>query len=233
MVSLDDAVVARIEKAGMHFEVMVDCDAALDFRKGKGSLDEVLAVREVFKDASKGERPSEDELHKAFHTQDELKIAEEIIRHGEVQITTEHRRRMVEERRKQISDIISRQGIDPKSGLPHPPQRIANAMEEARVNVDPFRRASDQVEQVVDKIQAILPISMERVEVEVRVPLKFAGKASSAIRSIAPVKREEWKADSWQGVLDIPAGMQSELLGRLNELTSGQAETRVSRRMQR
>ena len=231
MVSLDDAVTARIEKSGVHFEILVDSDLALEFRKGKAvSLDNVLAAREVFKDARKGERASEEELRKGFHTTDVFRIAEAIIRQGEVQLTTEHRRRLVEEKRKQIADIISKQGVDPKTNLPHPPQRILNAMEEAHVHPDPFRAAHEQVEGVLSRIQEIIPISMERVEVELRVPMQFAGKASSVIRGIAPVKKEEWKSDAWVAVIEIPAGMQSEVYSKLNELTSGQAETRVVRK---
>ncbi len=227
MVSLDKAVVARIDKAGVRFEIMVDSELALDLRKGKGSIENVLAVREVFKDAGTGERASDGDLEKAFHTLDVNKISEEIIKHGDVQITTEHRRKLVEEKRKRIADTISKQGMDPKTNLPHPPQRILNAMDEAKVHVDPMRRSSDQIEAVLEKIQAILPISMERVSVELRVPLQFAGKVSSAIRGITQVKKEEWKSDAWVALIEIPAGLQSEVYNKLNELTSGQAETRV------
>jgi len=229
MVSVDNAVVARIERSGVRFEIMVDPDLALEYRKGRNvSVESMLAVNEVFKDAGKGERASEDELQKGFSTTDVFRIAGEIIRHGDVQITTEHRRKLVEEKQKQIADMISKQGIDPKTKLPHPPQRILNAMEEARVHADPFRRASDQIEDVLEKIQEILPISMERIEVEIKVPLQFAGKASSVIRTIAQVRKEDWKSDSWVAVIEIPAGMQSEILSKLNELTSGQVETRVT-----
>jgi ribosome maturation protein SDO1 len=231
MVSIEDAVIARIEKRGLHFEVMVDCELALDYKKGRNvSLENVLAVREVFKDSKKGERASEEDLQKGFGSLDVLKIAEEIVKHGEVQITTEHRKILVEEKRKQIADIISKQGVDPKTGLPHPPLRILNAMDEAHVHVDPFKRAIDQIEDTLSKIQELLPISMERVEVALRVPIQFAGKASSAIRSITPVKKEEWKSDAWIAVIEIPAGMQSEIFGKLNELTSGQVETKVMKK---
>lgn len=228
MVSVDDAVVARISKDGVRFEILVDSDLALEFRKGKDiSIENVLAVREVFKDAGSGDRASEDELQKGFRTTDIWKIAGDVIRNGDVQITTEHRRKLVEEKKKQIADTISRQGIDPKTNLPHPPQRILNAMEEAKVHVDPLKRSSGQIEAVLEKIEPILAISMERVEVELRIPLQFAGKASSAVRAIVPVKKEEWKSDSWVAVIEIPAGLQSEVYSKLNELTSGQVETRI------
>ena len=231
MVSVDSAVIARINKDGVHFEILVDSDLALEYRKGKNiSLENILAVNEVYKDASSGDRASAEDLQKAFHTTDFLKISEEIIRHGDVQITTEHRRKLTEEKRRQIAETISKQGIDPKTGLPHPPQRILNAMDEAKVHVDPFKPASVQVKAVLEKIEAVLPISMERVEVEIKIPLQFAGKASSAIREIAPVKKENWQADAWVAVIEIPAGLQSDIYTKLNELTHGQAETRLLRK---
>jgi len=82
----------------------------MEFRKGKDiGIDSILAVQDIFKDADKGERAGAHELEKHFKTSDIFKVAEEIIRHGEVQLTTEQRRRMLDEKRKQIADIISRQ----------------------------------------------------------------------------------------------------------------------------
>lgn len=231
MVSVEDAVIARIDKAGVRFEILVDSDLALEYRKGKDvTIDSVLAVREVFKDAGSGDRASDEDLQKAFHTTDFYKISEDIIKNGDVQITTEHRRKLVDDKRKRIADTISRQGVDPRTNLPHPPQRILNAMDEARVHVDPFKRSSDQIEGVLEKLEPIIPISMERVEIEVRIPLQYAGKASSSVRKIARLKKEEWKSDAWVALIEIPAGMQGDVLGKLNELTSGHVETRVSKR---
>ncbi len=228
MVSVEDAVIARITRDHNHFEILVDPEEALRFRRGEEvSMESALAVRGVFKDARSGERVPEEDLQKAFHTSDVTRIAEIILKDGEIQLTTEQRRKLVEEKRKQIADIISKQGVNPQTRLPHPVQRILNAMEEAKVSVDPFRKAGDQVNAVVDGLKEVLPISIERVEIAVRVPMQFAGKASSVVRDMAPVKKEEWKSDSWVAIIEIPAGMQSAIYSRLNELTSGQVEVKL------
>lgn len=232
MVSLEEAVVARITRDHSHYEILVDPDLAMDLRKGKDvSLEDILAAREIFKDSKKGERASEEELQKHFHTTDLMKIAEAIIRHGEVQLTTEQRRKIAEEKRNKVADIISRNGVDPKTNTPHPQQRILNAMEEAHVHLDIFRPAEDQVEGVLTKIQEILPISMERVEVAIRIPVEFAGKASSIIRNMTKLKSEEWKSDAWIAVVEMPAGMQADMLDRLNTLTHGKVESRILKKM--
>ena len=231
MVSIDEAVIARITKAGQHFEILVDSDKALEYRKGRPyGIENILAVRQVFKDARKGEKASDSDLTKAFGTRDATKVADIILKQGEIQITTEHRRKLVEQKTREIADMISKQGIDPKTGLPHPPQRIMNAMEQAHVNVDPFRNAGEQVKDAVERIRSIIPISIQNIEIAIKVPMQHAGRASSAIRTFAELKREEWKADAWYAVIEIPAGMQSAIYSRINDLTGGTAEVKVVKR---
>jgi ribosome maturation protein SDO1 len=233
MVSIEKAVVARISKAGNNFEILVDPDKALEFRKGVDvSIENALAVREVFKDSKKGERASGSDMEKYFGTRDVFEVAKQIIKKGEIQLTTEHRRKMVEEKRKQIANMISKQGINPQTRLPHPPQRILNAMDEAHVDIDPFKPATDQVKDALEKIREVIPISIEKIEIAIKVPMQHAGKASSLVRNIAPIKNEEWKSDAWYAVIEIPAGMQSDVYARLNELTAGTVETKIVKRKQ-
>ncbi len=228
MVSVEDAVVARITKDGNHFEILVDSEKALKFKRGEGiSIDNILAVRDVFKDARSGERVPEEDLQKAFHTLDIEKIAAQIMKEGNIQLTTDQRRKMMEEKRKQIADTISKQGVNPQTKLPHPMQRVLNAMEEAHVMIDPFKSAEEQVKGVIEELREVLPISIESVEVLIRVPMQHAGKVSSVIRNLAQVKKEEWKSDAWVAMIEIPAGMQSSIYSKLNELTAGQVEVKV------
>ncbi len=119
---------------------LVKPQKALDYRNGKISgITEVLAAEIIFSDANKGTKVSEEAMKKAFETIDPLKIADEILKKGTLQLTTEQRRKMVEDKRRQIIDFISRQAVDPKTNLPHPPLRIENAMEQIRYPIDPIQ----------------------------------------------------------------------------------------------
>jgi len=228
MVSVEKATLARLSRDGLNFEILVDPNLAFQFKKGVDvSIENVLVARDIFCDAKKGERVSAEHLQKVFHTTDIFTISASIIKHGELQLTTEQRRQFVMEKKKQIADIISKQGIDPKTKMPHPPNRIMNAMDQAKVCIDPFRPAKEQVNDVLSKIQPILPISIESVEIAVRVPIAHAGKASSEVRRIAPIKSEEWRGDAWIAQLEIPAGMQSEFYDILNKLTGGSVEVKI------
>ena len=233
MVSVEEAVIARLSKEHEHFEIMVDSELALELKRGgQVDIENVLAVRGVFKDAKKGERVPDEDLQKHFGTVNIQEIARKIVTDGQIQLTTEQRRKMTEEKRKQIADIISKQGINPQTKLPNPPTRIMNAMDQAHVVVDPFRKANEQVKGVVDQINSIVPISFERVEVAIKVPLDSAGRVSSLIRNMVQLKKEEWKSDGWIGLVEMPAGMQGEIYEKLNSMTSGKAEAKVVRHLE-
>lgn len=231
MVSLEDAVIARITREGKSFEIVVDPEKAMEFKKGKElPMETILAVPGVFSDSKKGERAPENELHTSFGTTNPEEIAAKIIREGEIQLTTEQRRKLLEEKRLQVASMISKQGVDPKTHTPHPQARILNAMKEAKVSIDPFRPARDQVNSVLEKIRAVIPISMESVVLAIRIPMEFAGKASSALRESLKIEKEEWRTDSWLATAEIPAGMQGEILDKVNNLTHGKAEVKVIKR---
>ncbi|MEK6911620.1 MAG: hypothetical protein AABX36_02295, partial [Candidatus Thermoplasmatota archaeon] len=88
-------VIARIEKAGERFEVLVKPDAVQKIRDGKEvRVLENLAIDQIFRDAHKGSKASEEKMREFFGTTEPLEVAREIIKRGEIQPTTEQRREM-------------------------------------------------------------------------------------------------------------------------------------------
>ncbi|WP_293033812.1 ribosome assembly factor SBDS [Natronococcus sp.] len=231
MISLDEAVTARLESHGARFEVLVDPDAALAIKRGdfEGDLEDVIAAEDVFENASRGDRPAEDDLEKVFDTTDPLEIIPEVIKEGEIQITADQRREMQERKRKQLIDTITRNAVNPQmDNAPHPPERIDNALEEAGFTVDPMEPAQQQVDDALDDLRPVIPIRFEEVTMAVQIPAEHAGSAQSKIREFGDLEREEWQADgSWIGVLTFPAGLQNEFYDTVNEHSSGEAETEL------
>ncbi|MCE5213478.1 MAG: ribosome assembly factor SBDS [Methanobacterium sp.] len=229
MVNLEDAVIARLEYYGEHFEILVDPDMAADFKRGKEiELEDILAVEEVFKDAKKGDKASEEAMMKAFDTSDPLEAAAFIIKKGQVQLTAQQRKEMQEDKRKKIVATITREAINPQTKLPHPTRRIEIAMEEAKIHVDPFKSVDEQVNTVLKAIRTKIPIRFEKVKVAIRVPGDYTGKIYNIIPEFGTSKKEEWQQDgSWIAVVEIPGGMQDNFYRKLNELTHGEVETKL------
>lgn len=227
MVKVDDAVIARWETQGSRFEVLVDPLAVQMIKDGKEvDLRDKLALDQVFKDAKKGDKISDEHLEKTFHTRDLVTIARQIIQKGEVQVTTEQRHQLQEAKRKQIVTTIARNAMNPQTGAPHPAARIEAAMTEVKYHVDPFRSVDTQVQEVLAKLRPILPIRFDVVKVRIKVPAQYYPRVIGEIKGLGKLSEELWMGDgSWSGVLEIPAGIQTELYEKLNARTKGNAET--------
>jgi len=229
MVRLDDAVPARLKTHGTTFEVLVDPDGALALKRGERvNLEDILAVEDIFENASRGDRSPEEDLQKAFGTLEVLPIAEIIIKKGEISLTAEQRKQFIENKRRQVIEVIARNAINPQTKTPHPPGRIEQAMTEARVNIDPTKSIDELVKIAMKAIRPLIPIRFEEVEVAVKIPPAYAPKAYGEVAAFGKLTREAWQNDgSWIGVVQIPAGMQTEFYDLVNRLTRGEAETKL------
>ena len=229
-ISVEKSVIAKLTKFGEKFEILVDPVKAMDFKSGKEvGLDELLASREVYEDSKKGLRASTEKINKVFGTNDLETVVRKIIKEGEVQITTEQRKHMLEEKTKAIANIISRRGINPQTNTPHPPDRVLRAMEQAKVRVDIGKSAEEQIDEIVKSIQSIIPIRFEKVTLAIKIPGEFAGRGSNIIRGFGQIQKEEW-GSSYYVVIEIVAGLQQELYDKLNSLTHGQTDVKVIKR---
>ncbi len=222
-------VIARLEVGGQRFEVLVNPDLAFKAREGKNvNLDELLVGDYVYKDARKGLKASPEAMQKVFGTTDVKKIALEIVRRGEIQLTAEQRRQLIESKKKQIINFIARNAVDPRTKAPIPPKRIEMAMEQARVGIDPFISVEKQAVQVIKAISRIIPIKIAKAIIQARIPPKYSGRAYSQVMKLGEVKKTEWRTDGTLIVeLEIPAGMQTEVINKLNNITRGEVEVKI------
>ncbi len=225
MVSIDKAVLAKLSRGGKHFEIYVDPQLALEVKHGK-ELDAraVLASQEIFKDAKKGDKAAESSVKETFGTADIGAVAKEIIRKGELQLTTEQRRAMTEEKKRAIVSKIAREAYNPQTKTPHPPARIEKAIDEARVSIDPFESADSQAAKIVKAIRQNLPISIETFSIEVLIPNTYSGSAYGALRKYG-MEKEEWLNDgSLRCVVKIPAGIEADFYSEINGICKGSAQ---------
>lgn len=228
MVALDESIIARLKTHGKTFEVFVEPDGALALKKGDAvKIENILAVEDVFLDAKNGDRPAEQDVINAFGTTDVNKIAEKIVREGELHLTTEQKKKLQEEKKRQVINIIAQNAINPQTKGPHPPARIEAAMEEAGVHIDPTKDVDEMVDITMKAIRPLIPIRFEEVRIAVKLPAEFAAKAYGSVAGFGNLTKQEWQNDgSWVGVITIPAGRQDELYSLLNRLTKGSAETK-------
>lgn len=231
MIVMDKPTVVRFAVEGEKFELLVKPDPALEFKLGKKKdISAILVSEEIYSDSNKGTRASTEKLMKAFKTTDPTAIATIILQKGDLNLTTDQRRKMVSEKRKQIVEFIAKNFVDPRSHLPHPPLRIEQAMDDARVSVDPFKNVDEQTKEIVEQLRSIIPLKSENLLLEILVPAQFAAQSYSVLKSVGSLKKEEWQANgSLKVILDIPAAARANVIDRLGSITKGSASVEVSK----
>jgi len=229
MVSLEDAVIARYETGGNRFEILIDPKAAQNYSEGDEiDWEDAIAADGIWSDSSKGERTPDMLVNNTFETTDLIKIYKRILTDGTIQLTSQQRKEMVEQKRKQIVAHIVANAMNPQTGGPHPPQRIENAIDEVRYSVDPMETMDRQVEKIIKSIKKLIPISFEKIRVAIKIKAIYVGKCYGQITSLSKIESEEYQKDgSWIGMLEMSATSFAKLEDTLGSLTKGTAETKM------
>src|SRR3989344_5185563 len=167
--------VARLRSGKMVFETMVDLEGAMKFRRGDAiSVMEVIRDVAIYTDQKKGMRAGKGELINVFGTDDFYKIAEHIVKKGQIEVTQEFRDEKFEARKKQVIDFLSKNAVDSRTNRPFTPDILEKALKECRVNIQdkPIDR---QIPEIVSKIKTILPLKIETKKIRIKIPALYTG----------------------------------------------------------
>ena len=224
-----DVTVAKFSFEGEKFEILVKPDPALEYKMGKRKdISAILVSDEIYTDSGKGTKPSAEKLLKAFKTEDLTEIAKIIMQKGDLNLTTDQRRKMIDDKKKQIVEFIVKTYVDPRTHLPHPPIRVELAMKDGRVSVDPQKSVDEQVKEIVEKLRSIIALKSENMELEIIIPAQYASQSYAVLKSVGTLKKEEWQNNgSLKAILEIPAAARPNVIDRLGSITKGSASVEV------
>jgi ribosome maturation protein SDO1 len=215
--------IARIKQAGKHFEIIVDLERALRFKNGQSNNVDFLEVDMIFSDYKKGFRAAEKDMKEAFGTSDIFTIASKIVKSGEILLTQEHRSEEQEKKLKQVIDLLTKNAIDPKTGNPHTPERIKNALQQAGVNIKNTSIES-QIPEIVEKISKLLPIKLQTKKIKILVPAIHTGKIYGILNQYK--ESENWLSNGdLEVIVNVPSGLLIDFYEKLNSITHGSAIT--------
>ncbi len=205
------------------FEVAIDADKAVAYKEGEEiEVNEVISAEHIYEDMKKGMPAKDADLQEVFNTTNIPAIVKIMLEKGEIQFTQAYRTQLREKKLNKIISIIHQNAVDPKTGIPHPENRIKAAMDEAKVKINDLQRAEDQVNAIVTKLLPIIPLSLEKAKLRIHIPHQFSGKLRSTIAGFGKLSSEEWLNDG--GLLltiELPAGRQGELMDELNNVSHG------------
>ncbi len=227
--NLENTVVAKLKKDGHDFEILVYPFIAWDYRHNHPgvTIEQVVAFDEVYSDVQKANTASKELLIECFNTDNIHKIADKIIRDGEVQLTTSQKQLLAENREKEIIDYIAKNAHDPKAKTPIPVQRLVNAFIELKIKINITKQKEKEIEEIIDKLKRIMPISLEKIIIDVEVPALYTGKASAVIYKYEVVEQNWLPSGDLFCKIKIPAGTKQQLVSDLNNVTHGNIVLRV------
>jgi len=228
VVSVDKSIIARYEKEGKVFEVLVDPDLALKLRhKEQVNFDDLLAINKIFSDARKGDEAKTADMNKVFGSTDVKKVSEKIIQEGHVQLTTEQKHELAKRKRAELIELIVRNAFNPQTKTPIPSQRIELAFEELKIHIDPMKPVKEQMPGIIEKLRALMPLSMASLNIRVLVPAIYSGKTVGILHQFKVLK-EEWKSNgSLEALIELPAGLKEVFFAKINAVTHGDIESEI------
>lgn len=214
---------ARIKQHGKHFEIIVDLDRALKFKKGQSTAADFLEADTIFTESKKGTRAPEKDLTEAFGTTNITEIAKKIVKSGEILVSQEHRGEERDKKIKQVIDFLAVNASDPRTGMPHTADRIKAALEQTQVNIKNVPIES-QIKEIIEKISPILPISLKTKRIKILVPAIHTGRAYGVFSQYK--ENENWLSNGdLEVIVNVPSGLLMDFYDKLNSITHGSAVT--------
>lgn len=220
---------ARLKKNGKNFEIVVDPDKAVSFKEDKiKDIREVLMAEHIFENAKRGIFSPKTDLKVTFGSLDEDKIAEAILKKGELQLSSAYRDKKQDDKRKKILEIIHQTSINPTNNLPIPMVRLENAMNEAKIRINDKQSAEDQIQGILKKLKTIMPIKQELKHLHLHIPEKYAKKYFKTIYNYGKILKEDWIVDgSYACIIEMPAGLYLDLVDDISKKTHGGVEIKI------
>mmetsp|Transcript_16541 Transcript_16541/g.27344 ORF Transcript_16541/g.27344 Transcript_16541/m.27344 type:complete len:252 (+) Transcript_16541:131-886(+) len=165
---LTNVSVVRYKKFGKRFEIACYKNKVLEWRnKIEKDLDEVLQVRSVFENVSKGQLAKKEDLQKVFATVDQEKIILVILEQGELQVSEKERDQQFDNAFHEIATIVSQKCVSPDTQRPIPVSVIEKAMKECHYAVVPGRTAKQQALEVIKQLKEKMPIDRAQMRLSV------------------------------------------------------------------
>jgi len=230
MVNLDTARIVKYETQGHEFELLVDPDLAQKLKDGEKKFDEIFnnlfAVEEIYIDAKKGKKASDKAIKDVFKTNDFKIVSKEIILKGKLNLTTEQKRKILQNKKLELINYIVRNSINPITKAPHTPQSVTNALEKIRFELDLNKSIDKQIDKIVEKLQPILPMTFQQSKITIFVPVGLAGKINKYINRYNVLNRK-WSSNEFVCTIIVSIGLKDEFINTISGLTEGKTRFEI------
>ncbi|CAG8562601.1 5464_t:CDS:2 [Dentiscutata heterogama] len=196
-IKLTNVSIVRLKKGGKRFEIACYKNKVMEWRTGvETDLDEVLQIKNVFSNVSKGQVASQSDLQKAFKSEDLSKIIEEILKKGELQVSEKERSHQIDNIYREIATIVAEKCVNPQTKRPYTVTMIEKALGEIHLSVNVNKNTKSQALDAIKQLQEkkVIPISHAQMRLRITIPnFKETKKAKEKLTPlIASIEDENW-----------------------------------------
>ncbi|KAI8458430.1 SBDS protein C-terminal domain-containing protein [Phakopsora pachyrhizi] len=185
-IKLTNVSVVRLKRSGKRFEVACYKNKVREWRNGiESDLSEVVQTDQIFTNVSKGQLSPESDLMIGFpkfynNNLQTLEILIEILRNGELQVSERERQEQLNEKRKEIVNLVHEKTLDPSTNRPHTTSMIEKSIDQVHFSINLIKPSKIQA---LDLIKILIErndiISICRNQMRIRLTIIF----DSMIRS--------------------------------------------------
>lgn len=232
MVKVDEAFELRYKKGKEEFQVLVDFDKLNEYKKKQEEISvyDVLADTKIFKDQKKGEIASENLLQTVFEYKPEEEIIKEILLKGECQIPTSFLNKLREEKKQQVINYIAGNAINPATKTKYTLSMIESEINSIKYNFDPQKDYSNQAEEVISILKKRMPISINKITLEISIPPQYCGAFYGPFRKFGKITKEYYDKESNLRIhIEISESAQDKVENYIKQHTNSEGSYYVSR----
>lgn len=227
MVDVNKAFTVRYKKDNKELEILVDFDLLEDFKKDPNNKNiyDILADYKIYKDQKKGEIAPETFLKELFNNKDEETILKEIAINGECQIPTAYLNKLREEKKMQVINYISENSVNPANKSKYTRSMIEGEINKLKYNFNGNRDHVKQAEEVTQLLKKIMPISIEKIVIEINVPGMYCGAFYGPFRKYGNITKEYFDKDgNLRMHMETTHGLVDDVINYIKNKSNNEAE---------
>lgn len=223
----------KYEKFGNKFEIIIDPDKAVEIiRNGDikniEEVTEMLKAQEIFKNSKTGARANQKDIIETFGTDDVIEVAIFMLENGEVQLNSEYRKIIAEQRYSQLIFELNKICTDAQTGYPIPVSRIENALKEGKFSINLYQKQEDQIKEALTCLSNQLNISYGTVEIEITVSSENIKLLKNAIPQIINEAKHNWLSDGFlQLKINLPKGKLNAVKNKINSINNKEIKIKI------
>ncbi|KAJ3331981.1 hypothetical protein HDU76_001655 [Blyttiomyces sp. JEL0837] len=206
---LTNVSVVRLKKGGQRFEIACYKNKVMEWRNNvETDLDEVLQTHSIYINVSKGQMASQEDIMKAFGSDDTNKIILEILKKGELQVGEKERSAQIENQMRDVATTVAEKCVNPDTKRPYPVTMIEKAMQDVHFSINPNKSAKQQALDVIRLLQEknTIPIARAHMRLKITTPGKDGKRIKEKLSAALGEIEDEDYGDQFELICLVDPG---------------------------